>query len=155
MPEHKNAVVAAAQDTYREMMKKQVAPGLRALGFKGSGQNYELPSDDWWAMLGFQKSAYSDSSDVRFTINLLVVSRVVWESERATRLTLPARPTATTGWGNFIWRKRIGLLIPPRNDLWWKVTARMNTDTVAAAVLCAVEDHALPAMREQMRDSRT
>jgi len=50
---------------------------LRRLGFKGSGQRYELPSDVTWATLGFQKSAYSDSLAARFTINVTVISRDV------------------------------------------------------------------------------
>jgi hypothetical protein len=68
--------MVTAQETYREMMKTQVAPALRGLGFKGSGQNYELPSPGHWAMLGFQKSAWSDASALRFTVNVLVVSRL-------------------------------------------------------------------------------
>jgi hypothetical protein len=67
--------VSSAQETFRNLMKTLIAPGLRALGFKGSGQNYQLPSDDHWAMLGFQKSVSSDSETIRFTINVLVVSR--------------------------------------------------------------------------------
>ena len=46
------SAVATAQETYGEMLKALVAPGLRAMGFKGSGQNYRVPSDDYWALLG-------------------------------------------------------------------------------------------------------
>jgi cold shock CspA family protein len=107
-----------AQDTYREMMKTQVAPGLRALGFKGSGQKYELPSPDHWAMLGFQKSAWSDASALRFTVNVLVVSRAAWETERTQRSYVPSRPTANRLWGAFVWQRRIGTLLPwPRRRL--------------------------------------
>jgi Domain of unknown function (DUF4304) len=87
--QRQNPAVATAQDTYAEMLKTLVAPGLRAIGFKGSGQNYRLPSDDYWAMLGFQKSTSSDAAHVRFTANVLVVSRSAWDAVRAESPHLP------------------------------------------------------------------
>lgn len=78
------------------MLKTLVAPRLRTIGLKGSGQNYRLPSDDYWALLGFQKSTSSDASHVRFTCNVLVVSKSVWDAVRAESPHLPERPTATT-----------------------------------------------------------
>jgi hypothetical protein len=85
-----------AQETYGELLKKRVAPALCELGFKGSGQNYRLPSDDYWALLGLQKSTSSDAGRVRFTANVLVVSRADWDTVREERPRLPERPTATT-----------------------------------------------------------
>jgi hypothetical protein len=141
-----------AQDTYREMMKTQVAPGLRALGFKGSGQKYELPSPDHWAMLGFQKSAWSDAGALRFTVNVFVVSRTGWETARTQRSYVPAQPTANRLWGDFVWQRRIGTLFPGREDFWWEVDANSRTDDLAAEVVAAIEEFALPAIREQIRD---
>ncbi|RPE41173.1 uncharacterized protein DUF4304 [Streptomyces sp. Ag109_O5-1] len=50
------------------MMRTQIAPALRALGFKGSGQIFELPHPASWALLGFQKSAYNTARHVEFTV---------------------------------------------------------------------------------------
>jgi hypothetical protein len=41
-----------AQNTFKRMMREQVAPKLRVLGFKGSGQKFVLASDSHWALLG-------------------------------------------------------------------------------------------------------
>ena len=139
--------MATAQETYDWMMKSQIAPRLRALGFKGSGQSYELPSPDHWVMLGFQKSQWSDAADVRFTVNVLVVSRELWDEQRKERAYLPARPTANRLWGEFVWQRRIGRLLPAGEDIWWEVKPGMPTEQVADIVLRAVEDHALPAVR--------
>jgi hypothetical protein len=139
-----------AQETYVTMMKTSIAPGLRALGFKGSGQNYALPSSGYWALLGFQKSSFSDASELRFTINVLVVAREAWEAKKAERPELRDRPTATTFWGDFVWQRRIGRLLPGNEDLWWELRADSHTEELASAVLWAVADYALPAMREQM-----
>jgi hypothetical protein len=143
--------VATAQETYAEMLKTLVAPGLRAIGFKGSAQDYRLQSDDYWALLGFQKSTSSDASHVRFTCNVLVVSKSRWDAVRAESPHLPERPTATTFWGTFVWQKRIGALLPGGEDLWWEAEADGDLAELAGAVLWAVQDYALPAMRRQMR----
>jgi Domain of unknown function (DUF4304) len=139
-----------AQETYGELLKTRVAPALRELGFKGSGQNYGLPSDDFWALLGFQKSTSSDAGRVRFTANVLVVSRADWDAVREERPHLPKRPTATTFWGTFVWQKRIGALLPGGEDLWWEVAAGVDTTELADAVVWAVQDYVLPAMRRRM-----
>jgi hypothetical protein len=57
------------------MIREHVAPALREMGFKGSGQNYSLPSETHWVSLWFQKSAYSDALRIRFTVHLLVVGK--------------------------------------------------------------------------------
>lgn len=47
------------QQVYDDLMKASFAPALRGVGLKGSGGRFELPSEKYWAQLGFQKSAYS------------------------------------------------------------------------------------------------
>ncbi len=42
-------------------VKDLISPALRTMGFKGSGGRYQLPSEDQWALLGFQKSTFSDA----------------------------------------------------------------------------------------------
>jgi hypothetical protein len=148
---YENAAVPTAQETYGEMLKTLIAPGLRAIGFRGSGQNYRLPSDDYWAMLGFQKSTSSDASHVRFTGNVLVVSKSGWDAVRAERPHLPERPTATTYWGTFVWQKRIGALLPGGEDLWWEIEAGGDAAGLADAVIWAVQDYVVPAIQRQMK----
>jgi hypothetical protein len=140
-----------AQETYNDLLKTLIAPGLRELGFKGSGQNYRLPSDDHWAMLGFQKSTSSDANHVRFTANVLVVRRSAWDAARAESPHLPERPTATTYWGTYVWQKRIGELLAGGEDMWWDVEAGDSAAELADAIVWAVRDYALPAMRRQMK----
>jgi hypothetical protein len=142
--------VATAQDTYAEMLKTLVAPGLRAIGFKGSSQNYRLPSNDYWAMLGFQKSTSSDATQVRFTANVLVVPRSAWDAVRTEKPHLPERPTATTYWGTYVWQKRIGELLPGGEEMWWEIEAGADAAELADAIVWAVRDYVVPAMRRQI-----
>jgi hypothetical protein len=80
------------------MMREQVAPALRGLGIKGSGQSFANPSERYWALIGFQKSRRSSSAVLEFTVNLTVVSRAAsvlasrrdrWWSVAADRPTEP------------------------------------------------------------------
>ena len=58
--------VATAQESYRQMIKAQLAPGLRSLGFTGSGRTYDLGWAEHWAMLGLQASQWSDREELTF-----------------------------------------------------------------------------------------
>jgi hypothetical protein len=145
-----------AQETYAAMLRDEVAPALHALGLKGSGQRYELPSDDYWAIVGFQKSKWSDAAEVAFTLNLTVASRLGWAEARTMRPSLPERPSPTrTLYGadvdQRIWQARIGLLLGEQIDRWWKVTAGQNTRALAAELIDVIREQALPALRERMR----
>ncbi len=114
--------MATAQERFTAMLRDEVAPRLRAMGFKGSGQNFALPSESHWSLLGFQRSAFSDKDKVAFTINLTVVGRRNWEegSRRAWPTQPPRTPGANWGlppmleqmFGGAYWHSRIGLLMP-------------------------------------------
>jgi hypothetical protein len=142
-----------AQNTFKRMIREQVAPKLRVLGFKGSGQKFVLASDSHWAVLGFQRSAWGDSSEGSFTINLTVVAKQAWEQSRAERPHRGVIPQANAFEGAPAWEERIGRLMPGDHDQWWKVRAGEQTDEVTSEVMNAVERYALPEMRRQIEGS--
>jgi hypothetical protein len=148
-----HAIVESAQEAFRRMMSEQVAPKLRALGFKGSGQRFTLPSESHWAILGFQRSAWGDSKKGQFTINLTVVSKEAWEASRTERPYRGAAPQPNAFEGVPAWEERIGSLIPGDLDRWWEVRGGGPTEQVAAEVLSVIEEYALPEMRRQIAGS--
>ncbi|ETK34794.1 hypothetical protein MPTA5024_17550 [Microbispora sp. ATCC PTA-5024] len=137
--------MATAQETFRQMLRDDFAPALRELGLVGSGPLYRLPHDRHWALLGFQKSAFSTRELVSFTVNLSVVPK---ERERSVR-GLPFRPAASTFYGLSMWHSRIGRLLPGGHDHWWDVGTAPDP-AVVDQVLDGVRDFALPAMRRQL-----
>ena len=66
------SAVSSAQEIFAAMLRDELAPRLRQLGFKGSRQAFLLPDDHRWIQIGFQKSAWSDAGSVRFTANVTV-----------------------------------------------------------------------------------
>jgi len=140
-----------AQEAFRMMVKEQIAPALRELGFKGSGQRFVLPSEEHWAQIGLQKFSWSNREYVEFTANVTVVRRDVWEEERARSSILPKQPAPNIFHGTYAWQERIGELVPERKEKRWRVSPDRSTEPVAEEFVAAIRDYALPAMRKRMR----
>ncbi|HLN62749.1 MAG TPA: DUF4304 domain-containing protein [Symbiobacteriaceae bacterium] len=105
-------MLPTAQERFALMMRDQVGPALRELGLRGSGQSFRLPVDDFWALVGFQKSVWNDATEVSFTPNLTVVPKKEWEMIRERHPAYPKVPSATTYYVKSAWQERIGLLMP-------------------------------------------
>lgn len=139
-----------AQESFATLMRLHVAPALRDLGFKGSGAVFNLPEAGFWASVGFQRSVYSDRDEVRFTANLTVVSRSVWQAIRAEKPYLPERPAPNTFYGRSVWQERIGGLLPGGEDKWWHLGPDTDLEALARDVVAAISDFGLPAMRARI-----
>lgn len=134
----------APQEVYADLMKNVFAPALRQSGLKGSGGRFELPSETHWALLGFQKSAYSDAVEVQFTVNLSAIGRDVWAVQAASSPHLGAKPSPTTFYGKWADQVRIGSLTPTGEDLWWSLRRGEDTRAVSDTVVSALLDLAVP-----------
>ena len=145
------AVPVAAQTLYDEFVKDALSPSFRHMGFIGSGGRYSIKSETCWALLGLQKSAYSDGREVRFTASLLVASHNSWQALRAASPHLPERPAPGTLYGRGIAQSRIGPLLPEGEDLWWRVYDGVELAVVADDVVSAIRAHGLPRLRDQIK----
>ncbi|CAM5282641.1 hypothetical protein LSHI6S_00350 [Leifsonia shinshuensis] len=101
-----------AQDAYKRLLNDSLSPAFRKRGFSGSAGRYSLNSKTHWALLGFQKSAYSDRDSIKFTINVMVVLRSDWDQFRALSPASPARPSPSAHYSREIGGERIGMLDP-------------------------------------------
>jgi hypothetical protein len=141
-----------AQENYAVLVKDRLSPAFRELGLRGSCGRYELPlSVPGWALLGLQKSAYSDKAEIRFTLNLLVVSAATWSSAHEAKPYLPAKPSPGVRYGAGEQETRIGSIHPDDSgDKWWRVQAGPFPSGVAEDVIHDVAVVALPWLREQV-----
>jgi hypothetical protein len=141
-----------AQEAFASMMRDRVVPALLKLGVRGSGQSFSIPSETHWALIGFQKSASSNAQNVRFTVNLTVVSREEWAEVFAKHPSFGAKPKPNVrGLGG--WNERIGALLPEGADRWWQVEPDRPTEQVSVEVVAAISDLALPEMQRRMAQS--
>ena len=132
------------QQVYDHLMKESFAPALREVGLKGSGGRFELPSEKYWAQLGFQKSAFSDSAALAFTVNLSVIGREVWAEHAAAQPHLGKRPKPSTFYGSWAEQVRIGGLMPSGEDLWWELNRGDDPNAIAKEVVSTLRDVAVP-----------
>ena len=140
-----------AQEAFTMMVKEQIAPALRELGFKGSGQRFVLPSETHWVQIGLQKFTRSNRDFVDFTANVTVVRRDVWDEARREYSYLPKQPAPNIFYGTYAWQKRIGDVVPERREKIWRVEPDRPIEPVAEEFVTAIRDHALPAMQKRMR----
>lgn len=139
------------QQVYDELMKASFAPALRSVGLKGSGGRFELPSDRYWAQLGFQKSAHSDSDALMFTVNLSVISREIWAEEASAKPRLGDKPKPSTFYGSWADQVRIGQLTESGEDLWWRLKRGDDASQVAEQVVSSLLDIAVPWLRAKSK----
>ena len=144
-----SSLVGTAQETYDEMVREGLRPSLKALGFQGSGTTFTWPSRSHFSQLGLQKSQFSDRDALRFTVNVTIADRSSWEAARTVRPYLPKKPAPSTFYGDYIWQRRIGALMPSGEDTWWTISAGDDWRPVAEEVLGAVRTHALPELKNR------
>jgi hypothetical protein len=141
---------------YNSLLRDRVAPMLRSNGWKGSGKDYRRASELYRAGINFQKSRWNSKDEVEFTVNLWVLSDEAM-AERSVA-TIEARHR----WGSDIvviptwggWSIRIGWLLPPKTDYWWRLNTGTSPERTQSEVLEALSDYALPAIDRQMEKPR-
>jgi hypothetical protein len=138
------------QQVYAEWMKVTFGPALRAEGMRGSGGRFEFPSQAVWAQLGFQKSAYGDGREVRFTVNLSVIRREVWEEKRSAKPHLGERPSPTFHHGAWADQVRIGTLTPNKDDKWWRIVRGVESSIVRDDALHDLLTYGVPWLQARI-----
>ncbi|MFG3044959.1 DUF4304 domain-containing protein [Streptomyces sp. NPDC048241] len=136
-----------ASEVLAVALREGIEPGLRRLGFKGSRGLFELPDAEVWRLLGIQKSSGSSSSRIRFTINVMIMDKSVWQEARIGFLKAPVRPNPNHAYGPWGRPQRIGKLLPGGLDHWWEVNDRTSPQRLAAGVLASAESYAVPFLR--------
>jgi HEAT repeats len=109
------------QQACEQMMRKQVAPALRELGFKGTLRIFNYGSGSRRGSIRWQKDGRATRQQrLFFTIN------VGWAGDGG----------------------RVGELLPlPATDTWWELRGGQPTESVAHSVVSAIRIYALPAIQ--------
>ena len=120
------------------IIKAHLAPALRGLGFKKKGRNFRRPVSDATQVINVQASMSNVGTEGKFTVNLGLYFPAAapfvcryQEVEDPTVLDCPVS-------------KRIGPLMPERQDFWWSVGSATDLDSLSRAVTISVEQYAVP-----------
>jgi hypothetical protein len=141
-----------AKQFLHDMLRDQVAPGLRRMGFVGSGSKFSLRNVDGdHALLGFQRWLSTTAGLARFTANVAYYGRAEWQEARGAQEWLPSVPAHNVSYACG-WSERIGFLTSQPHDHWWTVRPdEEETGLVARDVLAVVEADVLPQLLARLR----
>jgi hypothetical protein len=114
------------QQAYDQMMREQVAPALRELGFTGTARIFRYGSGGHSGELRWQK----DARQTRRQLLLFTINLGWW-------------------WGG----GRIYELMPvPAGDTWWELRGGQPAGPVASSVVSAIRCYAVPAIQAGLDD---
>ncbi|WP_199516855.1 hypothetical protein [Nucisporomicrobium flavum] len=113
----------SARDGYVSMMRTTVVPELRRLGFTGSGRRLTLQTPRHLGTIAFRQSQGNTWMGVKFTADV-------------------SEASSSSGW-----TARLGSISHHGCDHWWTVWAGFPSDDVAADLITAIRDHAVPAIK--------
>jgi len=109
-----------------------------------------VPSETHWAQLGFQKSAYSDRDELRFTVNLSVISRDEWDERVAVKPYLGRLPSPNMKYGTWAEQVRIGQLTPTGEDKWWRIMRGSDAAAVRDDALADLLTNGVPWLKARI-----
>ncbi|MDY7083571.1 MAG: DUF4304 domain-containing protein [Actinomycetota bacterium] len=112
----------SARDGYVRMMRTTVVPELRRLGFTGSGRRFTLQTPKHPGTITFQQSQGNTWMGIKFTADVSAASHPGWTA-------------------------RLGSISHHGCDHWWSLWAGFPGDDVAADLITAIRDHAVPMLK--------
>jgi hypothetical protein len=118
-----------AQAAFSSMMREQVAPRVRELGFRGPVRAFRYTDGGHSGSVRLQKSRYSTKKSVDFTFHI-----------------------GAPCMGSAVIVSLMPLQEPPV-PYWWTVAAGEPTEAVAESVVAAIRTYALPAILAGLQDA--
>ncbi|MFG2824098.1 hypothetical protein ACGFX4_32290 [Kitasatospora sp. NPDC048365] len=131
--------MATAPELFTEGMRDHFAPALRAMGFTGWRYSFSVPDPARWAVLSVQVLPGPADRSVRYTLNLSVTPKAVWDGRAA-------RPDANAAHGLETWRAPIGEVLPVGGELWWEISPGPRWLVTVEDSIAAVRHYGLPEL---------
>jgi len=120
------------REAFVNMVRTEVAPALRALGFIGTFKEFRLIKREEEGVLVFQASKWNTAERYEFTVNWFIRHR----RSKKRRANIHAG--------------RLGMLTPPMKDTWWKVGPAQPTSVTAQDLVAGIRDFGKVAMLMEM-----
>ena len=127
---------------------KQINVLFKKYGFKKQGNTFYKRLNGNWALVSFQRSIKSTSSEIFFTINLGVYSHTIadfFDAEMAEK-----KPTIA----DCHWQVRVGDFVGNGQDIWWKVNESTNLTILTQEIESLLIKYALPSIEQLISDEQ-
>jgi hypothetical protein len=125
-------------DLIDELVKTQLKPALKVLGFKSNASTFSRQNGRLVEIISAQKSLKNNANGANFTINLGVFWPEVNEVLSGDHYKSSIKEYDCT------LRRRIGQLFDKSEDFWWSVSPNSDIQLIGADVLGKIRTFALP-----------
>jgi hypothetical protein len=115
---------------------KSVFASIKPFGFKRAGKIARLLVFNNSAILAFQRSRDSTTELIKFTINLAIVSGILYDQE--------VKPLEKARDIDGHLRQRIGALLPEHPDKWWVIEKTTDLQQIICELSDIVSEKAIP-----------
>lgn len=158
----KEAKANNAQKKFAELLRAQLSPAFRAMGFKGSGLKYAIDDPNNWVKLTIIKSRGNEADDVQFWVKVVVISRKAWAAVLKKFPEQGPEPSASIDETDFgltkkvAFTKSLGELMGKTNDQGFLIMTDFpasEIDAIATEIIDGVKNFALPAITKRLDGS--
>lgn len=136
----------AVLDAQFNQLLEAAALALKPHGYRKRGNDFRRAQEGNVALIAFQRSGFNDSEQLKFTVNLSVISAALLAHREAGSDISRAKEYD----GHL--RERIGMLLPGGRDRWWAFSAGVDCAGVEAEVIDALVVRAVPFLAAHVRD---
>ena len=121
---------------------------LQPVGFRRAGSSFFIRDDSNWGVISMQRHPRNTPSDTHITVEVGVASAKLLNFHN------PSRKNTRPAVGEFTWRRRIGSLMGPRHDQWWRLQD-INSGAVSSDdVIGAIERVGIPWVFGHLTDTQ-
>lgn len=132
-------------DNYKSLLAV-VGDSLKAQQFIRKGDTFYLFKDNNWGLINFQKSRNSLTPSVSFTLNIGVISarlrKILYKNDLEGKANIE----------DCHWKKRIGFLLPVKQDYWWLIGPDTSLEHLINEILTILETLAIPEIERHITD---
>jgi hypothetical protein len=132
-------------DNYKSLLAI-VGNILKDQGFAKKGDTFCLFKYNNWGLINFQKSKNNSAETISFTINMGVSSTTLRRTIGDGDLT--AKPDIE----DCHWGKRIGFLLPQKQDYWWQVDNNTSPIHLIDEITDVLNKLAIPEIENHLSD---
>ena len=142
-----NEPSATAQDLFKKFLEIEIHPFLKSKGFSRQGQTSFKWVGKNCEVVNFQANRYNTREDCKFTVNLGVFNRRIFQFETEYK-PVPENPKEY----DCHWRERLNSLLPDRPPEWWAINKDTQLSVLGYGIRSGLEVHALPVIDRYVTD---
>ena len=137
--------MASTEVLFKSIVDEFISPLLKSAGFKKSGQTWNRNTNGIIHVINSQKSQWSDSDETRFTINIGILVRPIYQ------IIEDKEPAKIVSESSCFPCFRIGYLpgVDVGKDIWWELHSSSEPESIKEIgneIACLIKDKCLPLL---------